>query len=126
MFDIGGPELLFIILLGLLIFGPRRLPRIGRQVGAFVAQMRRSLQEVQGTIEREAALEEVRRAAEEVRRLGREAKGVAQDLAGVGPPPPADPTRRLRAARAAAGDEGAAGEDAGPAPGPGGTEEETP
>ncbi len=100
MFDIGGPELLFIILLGLLIFGPRRLPQIGRQVGAFVAQMRRALRDVQGTIEREAALEEVRRAAEEVRDLGREAKGMARDLAGVGPPPYADPTRRLREARA--------------------------
>ncbi len=114
MFDIGGPELLFIILLGLLIFGPRRLPQIGRQVGAFVAQMRRALRDVQGTIEREAALEEVRRAAAEVRDLGREAKGVARDLAGFGPPPYADPTRRLREARSEESAPGEAGRDPGP------------
>jgi sec-independent protein translocase protein TatB len=94
MFDIGGPELLLLLILGLLIFGPRRLPQIGRQLGGFVGQMRQALRDVQGTLEREVSLDEVRRAAQQVRDFKAEAAGAVRRL--TEPPPvtvePAPPT----------------------------------
>ncbi len=97
MFDIGGPEALLLVVLGLLIFGPRRLPEIGKQLGGFVAQMRHAMRDFQGTLEREVALEEVKEITKQVGDIKREATGFARELTGVGAPPYADPTRRQRA-----------------------------
>lgn len=94
MFDIGGPELFFLLILALLIFGPRRLPQIGRQLGGFVAQMRHAMRDMQGTLEREVALEEVKGAMSEVKGIQRDATSIARELAGFGPPPYVDPDRR--------------------------------
>lgn len=41
MFNIGGAELLVILLLGLLVLGPERLPKAMGQVGQWVAKMRK-------------------------------------------------------------------------------------
>lgn len=100
MFDVGGPEFLFLVVLALLVFGPRRLPQIGRTVGDLMAQMRHAVRDFKGNIEREVALEDVRRAADQVKELRKEARDTVADLSGVGPPPPADPTRVLRQSRA--------------------------
>jgi Tat protein translocase TatB subunit len=94
MFDIGGPELFFLMILALLIFGPRRLPQIGRQLGGFVAQLRHAMRDMQGTLEREVALEDVKGAVDEVKGIQRDATAIARELAGFGPPPYVDPNRR--------------------------------
>ena len=94
MFDIGGPEALLLVILGLLIFGPRRLPEIGKQLGGFIAQMRHAMREFQGTLEREVALEDVKEVTRQVGQLKQEATGFARELTGIGPPPYADPARQ--------------------------------
>lgn len=94
MFDIGGPEFFFLLILALLIFGPRRLPQIGKQLGGFVGQMRHAMRDMQGTLEREVALEDVKGAIGEVKGIQRDATAIARELAGFGPPPYVDPNRR--------------------------------
>ena len=47
MSGIGGSEFLLLCLIGLLILGPERLPRVARQIGGWIGkarQMTRSLQ----------------------------------------------------------------------------------
>ena len=41
MFDIGFAELVFLAVLGLLVLGPKRLPKVAAQLGRWVGQARR-------------------------------------------------------------------------------------
>jgi Tat protein translocase TatB subunit len=50
MFGIGLPELLLILVLGLLVLGPQRLPEVARMVGRLYGQLRRASEEFQRTI----------------------------------------------------------------------------
>ena len=45
MFGIGGQEIVIIGLLVLVIFGPNALPRMARDIGRFVTEARRSIDE---------------------------------------------------------------------------------
>lgn len=50
---IGVTELLFVLLLALLLFGPRKLPELGRSLGRGLAEFRRASNELRTTIENE-------------------------------------------------------------------------
>lgn len=51
--NLGMTEIIFIFLLALVIFGPRKLPEIGRQIGRFMAEFRRASNEFKTQIETE-------------------------------------------------------------------------
>ena len=51
--DLGFSELFFIGVLALIIFGPRKLPEIGRQVGRALAEFKRASNEFKAQIESE-------------------------------------------------------------------------
>lgn len=55
---LGFPELIFILVLALLIFGPKRLPEIGRTIGRGMAEFRRASTDLKRTINTELALDE--------------------------------------------------------------------
>lgn len=44
MFDIGAPELLVILVAALVLFGPKKLPELGRGLGESIRAFRRSVQ----------------------------------------------------------------------------------
>lgn len=53
MFGIGTSELILILVLALLIVGPRELPRIGREVGKAFRSFQRAADDVKESITRE-------------------------------------------------------------------------
>jgi len=50
---LGFSEMVFIVVLALLLFGPRRLPEIARTWGKFMAEFRKASNEFQGQIHEE-------------------------------------------------------------------------
>jgi len=94
--SIGGAELLLILLLALLLFGPRRLPQIGRTLGKAVADLRKATADFKTNLEREVDLEQVKDLHGSIRSAGREVSDAVAGLRDVGRPPrAAGPSDRL-------------------------------
>ena len=53
--SLGAPELVAIFVLALLLFGPKKLPELGRALGKSFAEFRRATTELKSTFEREVA-----------------------------------------------------------------------
>jgi TatA/E family protein of Tat protein translocase len=58
MGSLGLPEIIFILLIALLIFGPKRLPEIGRTLGKGMSEFRKASNDLKRTINAELSLEE--------------------------------------------------------------------
>jgi sec-independent protein translocase protein TatA len=58
VFGLGVPEVIFILVLALLIFGPKRLPEIGRTLGRGMSEFRKASNDLKRTINVELALDE--------------------------------------------------------------------
>jgi sec-independent protein translocase protein TatA len=56
--SIGMPELIIIFVIALIIFGPRKLPELGRSLGKSLAEFKRASNELRNTLEEEIRLEE--------------------------------------------------------------------
>src|SRR5215468_1073316 len=57
---LGGPELFLILVVALIVFGPRKLPEIGKSHGKMMAEFRKASQEFQRTIETEVEADKLR------------------------------------------------------------------
>ena len=64
MFDIGATELLLVAIIGLVVVGPERLPRLARSVGLWVNKLRGQVSSIQQDINRELELEDLKRQLE--------------------------------------------------------------
>jgi Tat protein translocase TatB subunit len=103
--SIGGSEFLLIAVLALLLFGPRKLPQIGRSIGRALAEFRGATQEFKSSLEKEVRLEEIRGAQNGLTEAGREIADTVREVtrpvvardaagdAGTDVPPPADDAR---------------------------------
>ena len=58
--SIGMPELLIILTLALIIFGPRKLPELGRSLGTSLGEFKRASNELRNTLDEEIRIEEER------------------------------------------------------------------
>src|SRR5262249_362100 len=60
MGSLGWPEILLILVVALIIFGPRKLPELGKTLGESLAQFRRASEDFKRTWEAEVEYEKAR------------------------------------------------------------------
>ena len=65
--SIGMPELIIIFVIALIIFGPRKLPELGRSLGKSLSEFKRASNELKSTLEEEIRIEEQQQRAEPVK-----------------------------------------------------------
>jgi len=86
--SIGMPELIIIFVIALIIFGPRKLPELGKSLGKSIAEFKKASNELRNTLEEEIRIEEQKDAS---------AKQAAQ-AAATPTPTPAAHTEPVRTA----------------------------
>ncbi|HUK36662.1 MAG TPA: TatA/E family twin arginine-targeting protein translocase [Vicinamibacterales bacterium] len=82
--SLGMPELIVIFVIALIIFGPRKLPELGRSLGKSIAEFKRASNELKSTLEEEIRMEEQKSKQEEA------AKAAAAQSQQVSLPPVSD------------------------------------
>jgi sec-independent protein translocase protein TatA len=87
--SIGMPELIIIFVIALIIFGPRKLPELGRSLGKSINEFKRASNELKSTLEEEIRLDE-QRANLEASKAASAAAAVATPPAPVVPVAPAE------------------------------------
>ena len=58
--SIGMPELIIIFVIALIIFGPRKLPELGRSLGKSIGEFKRASNDLRNTLEEEIRVEDAR------------------------------------------------------------------
>ena len=56
--SIGMPEMIIILVIALIIFGPRKLPELGKSLGRSLNEFKRASNELRNTLEEEIKVEE--------------------------------------------------------------------
>jgi len=85
--SIGMPELIIIMVIALIIFGPRKLPELGRSLGRSLSEFKRASNELKNTLDEEIRVEDERSAE---RQVPPEQPGVAVHVDESVPRRPAD------------------------------------
>ena len=94
--SIGMPELIIILVIALIIFGPRKLPELGRSLGRSINEFKKASNELRSTLEEEIQVEEQRDRA----------KASASTTPPVVTPPPVDAATVSRSTTTAAPETG--------------------
>jgi sec-independent protein translocase protein TatA len=58
--SLGMPELIVIFIIALVVFGPRKLPELGKSLGRGIAEFKKATNELQQTLEQEIRADEER------------------------------------------------------------------
>lgn len=56
--NLGMPEILVILLIALLLFGPKKLPELGRSLGQSIREFKRGAQEIREELEKSVEVKE--------------------------------------------------------------------
>jgi Tat protein translocase TatB subunit len=85
--NLGMPEMLFIFLMALVVFGPKRLPELARKFGKIMAEFKRATNDFKYQIENEIEQMEVKERTDQ-REKSRAQQLVDGELTILPPPPP--------------------------------------
>ena len=91
MGPIGMPEMVIIAVIALIIFGPRKLPELGKSLGKSIAEFKRASNELKSTLEEEIRTEELNEARKSAQ-IPPSASMPAPTPASVAPAAPEDET----------------------------------
>jgi TatA/E family protein of Tat protein translocase len=80
------PELVIILVIALIIFGPRKLPELGRSLGKSLGEFKKASNELQRTLEEEIRIEETKEKKATIRAEQDSAIAAAQPITPAGPP----------------------------------------
>jgi TatA/E family protein of Tat protein translocase len=91
------PELIIILVIALIIFGPRKLPELGRSLGRSIGEFKKASNELRNTLEEEIRIEEQRDQrtairAEQDSAVAAAATPTSASPTPAAPAPPADET----------------------------------
>lgn len=76
--SVGGGEIILLLVLALLLFGPRKLPKIGRTIGSALSEFRKATTEFRSNLEREVDLTDLRETRRDISDAVQEVRGVAR------------------------------------------------
>jgi sec-independent protein translocase protein TatA len=86
--SIGMPELILIFVVALLVFGPKKLPELGKSLGRGLAEFKKASEDLKRTIEDE--IEQGKHEADAVKKQVVEVKNTLASAAAPEPRPPAE------------------------------------
>ena len=101
--SIGMPELMIIFVIALIIFGPRKLPELGRSMGKSLSEFKRASNDLKNTLDEEIRIEDKPPPSQSARPKAA-APAVEEDK-----PPPSQSARPKAAEPAAPAPEGGTG-----------------
>jgi sec-independent protein translocase protein TatB len=79
VFDVGFSELMVIALVGLIVIGPERLPKVARTVGHLLGRLQRYVGDVKSDISREMQLEDLKKLQAQVTEQARDMERQVND-----------------------------------------------
>jgi sec-independent protein translocase protein TatA len=67
--SIGTPEIIMIFVIALIVFGPRKLPQLGKTLGKGLSEFRKASQDMKSSIEKEIEMEDLKKELDGVKEL---------------------------------------------------------
>jgi sec-independent protein translocase protein TatB len=81
MLDLSFLEMMVVFVVGLLVLGPERLPKVARQIGWWIGRIRTGLYNMRVELERESSVREFRAATKDIEQsIGNTTRDIEQSI----------------------------------------------